>query len=74
MTGSSRILTASFLSLGVLSAASGLALAAPVPAKSVIASAPSAQSLIEPVHYRCWVRRCGPYRCVWVNRCRRYWW
>lgn len=74
MTGSSRILTASFLSLGALGVTSGLALAAPAPATGAIASTPAAQSLIEPVHYRCVVRRCGPYRCVWVNRCRRYWW
>jgi len=68
MTGSSR------MSLGMLSAATGVALAAPAPGKSAFSSAQPAQSLIEPVYYGCWVRRCGPYRCVWVNRCRRYWW
>jgi hypothetical protein len=78
----SRAVIASVVSLGALSAATGVghtaATAAPLPASppgAALVPAAGAQSLIEPVHYRCVVRRCGPYRCVWVNRCRRpYWW
>jgi hypothetical protein len=74
----SRAVIASVVSLGALGAATGVApataMAAPSPSAAIV-PAPGAQSLIEPVHYRCWVRRCGPYRCVWINRCRRpYWW
>jgi hypothetical protein len=64
----SRAMIASALILGSVT---GAAEAAPAPAGAL---KPDAQSLIAPVHYRCVVRRCGPYRCVWVNRCRRWWW
>ena len=53
----------------ILGALAGGAHAAPAPAALKLQSA--AQSQFEPVHYRCVVRRCGPYRCFWVNRCRR---
>ncbi len=68
MTNSSRAMLAGLLALGVLP---GTASAAPAPGNALLAK-PSAQTLIAPVHYRyrCWVRRCGPYRCVWINRCR----
>lgn len=72
----SRTVIACVLSLGALGAASGVAEAATAPVAALRAQG-SAQSLIEPVHYRCVVRRCGPYRCLWVNRCRPgypYWW
>jgi hypothetical protein len=70
----SRAVIASVVSLGALGAATGVANAAPPPS-AALAPAAGAQSLIAPVHYRCVVRRCGPYRCVWINRCRRpYWW
>lgn len=77
----SRAVIASVVSLGALGAATGVAhstaMAAPAapPPSAASKTAAGVQSLIEPVHYRCWVRRCGPYRCVWINRCRRpYWW
>lgn len=79
MSAKSRAIVAGILSLGALGAVSGVVLAAPAPAAAAsataaLATAP-AQSLVESVHYRCVVRRCGPYRCVWINRCRRpYWW
>jgi hypothetical protein len=66
MLGKSHAVIAGALVLGCLA---GSAEAAPAAALE-----PEAQSLITPVHYRCVVRRCGPYRCVWVNRCRRPWW
>jgi hypothetical protein len=69
----SRAVIASVVSLGALSAATGVAQAAPAPGAAP-KPAVAAQSLIAPVHYRCVVRRCGPYRCVWINRCRRPWW
>lgn len=46
--------------------------AAPAPAGAL--NAKSAPSVMAPVFYRCIVPVCGPYRCVWVNRCRRPWW
>jgi hypothetical protein len=72
----SRAVIATVVSLGALGAATGVAqaAAAPPPGASLKPVA-GAQSLLQPVHYRCVVRRCGPYRCVWINRCRRpYWW
>ncbi len=74
----SRAVIATVVSLGALGAVTGVAqatpLAAPPPSAAFVPAA-GAQSLIAPVHYRCWVKRCGPYRCVWINRCRRpYWW
>ena len=76
MTGRSRAMTASVLALGALGAATGMAQAASATAPvAALKLAAPAQTLTAPVHYRCVVRRCGPYRCVWVNRCRRpYWW
>jgi hypothetical protein len=65
----SRAVIAGALILGSLA---GGAHAAAAPAALKLQSA--AQSRIEPVHYRCVVRRCGPYRCFWVNRCRGRWW
>ena len=72
MTATSRAMIASALSLGALSAAAGVVQAAPAPGAALKGQA-AAQTLTAPVHYRCVVRRCGPYRCVWVNRCRRWW-
>jgi hypothetical protein len=72
MKEASRAVVAGVLSLGAFGAATGVAHAASPPA--ALKARVSAQGLIDPVHYRCWVRRCGPYRCVWINRCRRYWW
>ncbi len=69
----SRAMTARVLSLGVLGVATGVVQAAPAPGAALKANA-TAEILIAPVHYRCVVRRCGPYRCVWVNRCARPWW
>jgi hypothetical protein len=81
MTGTSRAVTASVLALGALGAATGVAhstahaasMAATAPVAALKVAAP-ARTLVAPVHYRCVVRRCGPYRCIWVNRCRRPWW
>ena len=73
MHGRSRAILAGIVTLGVLGAAAGVAQAAPVPGAALKVLSP-AQTLAEPVHYRCVVRRCGPYRCVWINRCRRWWW
>jgi hypothetical protein len=65
------------MSLGMVAGLAGLAFlsgsaaAAPAPVTALTAKATN-QTLIEPVHYRyrCWVKRCGPYRCFWFNRCR----
>jgi hypothetical protein len=65
----SRAVIAGALVLGSLATA---AHAAPAPAALKLLGL--TQTQIEPVHYRCVVRRCGPYRCWWVNRCRRRWW
>jgi hypothetical protein len=77
MKGKSRAVVASLMSLvltlGALGAATGVAHAAPAASAGLNVGAP-AETLITPVHYRCVVRVCGPYRCVWVNRCRRPWW
>lgn len=53
----------------VLAALSGAPEAAAA-AVTIVKPQAAAQSLLTPVHYRCVVRRCGPYRCVWINRCR----
>jgi len=71
MHGRSRTVIAGVLTLGVLGAATGVAHAAPAPGAALKVLSP-AQSLATPVHYRCIVRRCGPFRCYWVNRCRRW--
>jgi hypothetical protein len=73
MIGKSRAMTASVLSLGAFGALTAVAHAASPPVAALKVAVP-AQTLVAPVHYRCVVRRCGPYRCVWVNRCRRPWW
>ncbi len=73
MTGPSRALIAGVVGLGALCAATGVTQAATAPVTGLKTAVP-AQTLIEPVYYRCLVRRCGPYRCVWINRCRRPWW
>ena len=73
MNIASRAVVAGVLSLGAFGAATGVAHAASAPAAALKARV-SAQSLIDPVHYRCVVRRCGPYRCAWINRCRRPYW
>ena len=77
MIGPSRALFATVLSLGTFGAATGVgystAMAAPAPAGALKAATPAA-TVVAPVYYRCVVRRCGPYRCVWINRCRRPWW
>ena len=56
----------------VLGSMAGSVEAAPAPAGAL--NAKSAPPVIAPVFYRCIVPVCGPYRCVWVNRCRRPWW
>ena len=56
----------------VLGSMAGSVEAAPAPAGAL--NAKSAPLVIAPVFYRCIVPVCGPYRCVWVNRCRRPWW
>jgi hypothetical protein len=61
----SRAMIASALMLGT---AAGAANAAPTPGGR------EAPPVVAPVYYRCVVPVCGPYRCVWVNRCRRPWW
>jgi hypothetical protein len=66
----SRATIASALILGSLTS---VAAAAPAPAGALRAP-PAAAATIAPVYYRCVVPVCGPYRCVWVNRCRRPWW
>ncbi len=51
----SRAVIASVVSLGALGAATGVAYAAPPPSAAHVPVA-RAQTLIAPVHYRCWVR------------------
>ncbi len=76
MKGRSRAVVAGLLSLvltlGALGAATGVAQAASTPGVALKAGS-TAETLVTPVYYRCIVRVCGPYRCVWVNRCRRPW-
>lgn len=73
MHGRSRALVAGILCLGIAVATAVAVQAAPlVPAAAAVKGSASAQTLADPVHYRCVVRRCGPYRCVWINRCRRW--
>jgi hypothetical protein len=66
----SRAMIASALMFGT---AAGAADAAPAPA-GALATQREAPAAVAPVYYRCVIPVCGPYRCVWVNRCRRPWW
>jgi hypothetical protein len=64
---------AGVVSLAVVAVAATAAQAAPAgSAAAALKGMGLTQSLADPVHYRCIVRRCGPYRCFWVNRCRRW--
>jgi hypothetical protein len=65
----SRAMIASAVMLGSM-----VGSAEPAPAPAGALDAKSAPSVIAPVLYRCVVPVCGPYRSVWVNRCRRPWW
>ena len=61
MHGRSRSLVAGILSIGLLAAMTAAVQAAPaVPGASALKGLASAQTLADPVHYRCVVRRCGP--------------
>jgi hypothetical protein len=73
MHGRSRALLAGIVALGVGGLAVTAAHAAPAaPGVAAVKSMTLTQSFAEPVRYRCVVRRCGPFRCFWVNRCRRW--